>query len=276
MTIKHILVHLDRSDASAGRLETAIRLAATHDAHLTGLYVIDLPSVVFYGVPDFPAEYAERLEAEERDRARDREKLFQERVASEQLSTEWRTGEGETATIIGLHARYADLAVLGQTEPDVLTSQRDLPERVVLDIARPALIVPYIGAPPTIGESVLVAWNGSREATRAVTDALPILERARNVTVMAFNPEGGSEGHGDIPSADIALWLARHGVKAEAKHSYASDIDTGNALLSWAADLGVDLLVMGAYGHSRLRELVLGGTTRQILSEMTVPVLISH
>lgn len=276
MAIKHILVHLDRSEASAGRLETAVRLAAAHDAHLTGLYVIDLPSMVFYGVPDFPAEYAERFEAEEHEAASNMEKRFQERVAREQLSTEWRTGEGDTATIIGLHARYADLAVVGQAEPEALAPQRGLPEGVVLDLGRPVLIIPYIGAQPTIGENVLVAWNASREATRAITDALPILERAKNVTVMAFNPEAGGEGHGDIPSADIALWLARHGVKAEAKHTYASDIDTGNALLSWAADLGADLLVMGAYGHSRLRELVLGGTTRQILSEMTVPVLMSH
>jgi nucleotide-binding universal stress UspA family protein len=232
--------------------------------------------MVFYGVPDFQAEYVERFEAEERDAAGKMEKRFQERVATEQLSNEWRTVEGDTATIIGLHARYADLAVVGQEEPDALTPQRGLPEGVVLDIGRPVLIVPYIGAQSTIGENILVAWNTSREATRAITDALPILERAKNVTVMAFNPEVGSDKHGDIPSADIALWLARHGVKAEAKQAYASDIDTGNALLSSAADLGSDLLVMGAYGHSRLRELVLGGATRQILGAMTVPVLMSH
>jgi nucleotide-binding universal stress UspA family protein len=276
MTIKHILVHLDRSDASAGRLEAAVRLAVTHDAHLTGLYVIDLPSMVFYGVPDFPAEYAERFEAEEKVVATNLEKRFQERIAKEQLSAEWRTAEGHTVTMIGLHARYADLAVIGQAEHEALTPQRELPENVVLGIGRPVLIIPYIGAQPTIGENILVAWNASREAMRAITDALPILERAKNVVVIAFNPGGGVDGHGDIPSADISLWLARHGVKAEAKQAYASDMDTGNALLSSAADLGSDLLVMGAYGHSRLRELVLGGATRQILSEMTIPVLMSH
>jgi nucleotide-binding universal stress UspA family protein len=240
------------------------------------LYIIDLPSMVFYGVPDFPAEYAERFEAEEKVAATNLEKRFQERVAKEQLSTEWRTAEGDTVTMIGLHARYADLAVIGRAKREALTPQRHLPENVVLGIGRPVLIIPYIGAQPTIGENILVAWNTSREATRAITDALPILERAQNVVVIAFNPEGGVDRHGDIPSADIALWLARHGVRVEAKQAYASDIDTGNALLSSAADLGSDLLVMGAYGHSRMRELVLGGTTRQILRDMTVPVLMSH
>lgn len=276
MAIKHVLVHLDRNDASTARLDTAIGVAVAHDAHLTGLYVIDFPSAAYYRGPDFPPEYFDNFEAETRAAAGDVEKRFQERVAREDLSTEWRTADGDPATIIGLHARYADLAVVGQAKPETLSQMRHLPESVILGTGKPVLVVPYFGTQPTLGENVLVAWNASREATRAVTDALPILERATNVIVMAFNPEGGVEGHGDIPSADITLWLARHGVRAEASTGYATDIDTGNALLSRAADLGSDLLVMGAYGHSRLRELVLGGATRQILHTMTIPVLMSH
>lgn len=276
MPLRHILVHLDRTDASPGRLDAGVRLAAAHDAHLTGLYVVDLPSMVFYGVQDLPAEYVERFEAEEKAAAEAAKTRFQERVSHERLSTEWRTAEGETATCIGLHTRYADLVVVGQAEPGMIGPRSDLPERVALESGRPVLVIPYIGAPRTVGENVLIAWNGSREATRAITDALPILERAKAAVVMAFNPETGRTAHGDIPSADIAHWLARHGVRVEAKQAYATDIDTGNALLSAAADLGSDLLVMGAYGHSRLRELVLGGTTHDILSEMTIPVLMSH
>jgi nucleotide-binding universal stress UspA family protein len=123
---------------------------------------------------------------------------------------------------------------------------------------------------------VLVAWNASREATRAVNDALPLLEKAGRVTILAVNPRGGIGGHGDVPAADIALHLARHGVRAEAAHTVATDIPDGEALLSYAADIGADMMVSGGYGHSRARELVFGGVTRTLLHEMTIPVFLSH
>jgi nucleotide-binding universal stress UspA family protein len=137
-------------------------------------------------------------------------------------------------------------------------------------------VIPFAGDFPVIGEHVLVAWNASREATRAVADALPLLSRARAVTVLAINPRHGIGGHGDVPAADIALHLARHGVRAEAAHTIATDIPDAEALLSYAADIGADLIVAGGYGHSRARELVFGGVTRSLLKEMTVPVLLSH
>jgi nucleotide-binding universal stress UspA family protein len=127
-----------------------------------------------------------------------------------------------------------------------------------------------------MGRNVLVAWNGSREATRAVNDALPILERAEKVTVLAVNPRKGGGDHGDIPSADIALHLARHGVKAEASQTVSNELEVGDTILSRLADFGSDLVVMGAYGHSRMRELLMGGVTRELLQHMTVPVLLSH
>ena len=122
----------------------------------------------------------------------------------------------------------------------------------------------------------MVAWDASRLATRAVNDALPILRKASKVHLLAINPEGGREGHGDVPGADIGLHLARHGVKAEASSIHAEDLEAGDALLSRAADFGADLIVMGAYGHSRWRELVLGGVTRHLLNHMTAPVFMSH
>jgi nucleotide-binding universal stress UspA family protein len=137
-------------------------------------------------------------------------------------------------------------------------------------------VVPYAGTFKTIGQRVLVAWNAGREATRAVNDALPLLEGAAKVTVLAINPHGGLRGHGEVPGADIALHLARHGVRAEASAIKSDDVEIGALLLSQAADLNADLIVMGAYGHSRLREVVLGGATREILRSMTVPVLLSH
>src|SRR3954454_13493204 len=146
----------------------------------------------------------------------------------------------------------------------------------MLSSGRPVLAVPYAGQFERVGERVLVAWNASRESTRAVNDALPLLRGAKVVTILAVNPRQGIEGHGDVPAADIALHLARHGVKAEAAHTVAKDISEGDALLSYAADIGADLIVAGAYGHSRARELVFGGVTRTLIAEMTAPVLLSH
>ena len=123
---------------------------------------------------------------------------------------------------------------------------------------------------------MLVAWNGSREATRAANDALPILQRADRVVVLAINPGGGIDGHGEVPGADLSLHLARHGVSAEAQQVQAEDMNVGEMLLSRCADEAADLLVMGAYGRSRVRELVLGGATRHVLEHATLPVLMSH
>ena len=137
-------------------------------------------------------------------------------------------------------------------------------------------MVPYAGEFETIGTRCLLAWDGSREAARAADDAMPLLAKAKLVEVVVIN-EGSNNaaGHGAIPGADIALYLARHGVTAQV-NNIASDIDVGNTMLSHAADTGSDLIVMGAYGHSRVREWIMGGATRMLLDTMTVPVLMSH
>jgi nucleotide-binding universal stress UspA family protein len=139
---------------------------------------------------------------------------------------------------------------------------------------RPVLVVPYIGPSGTLGKRVLLAWNATREATRAATDALPFLQAADEVLVVLVKPH--SISHGEVPGADIGLYLARHGVHVKVETIEGVDIDAGNLLLSRAADLSSDLIVMGAYGHSRFSELVLGGVTRTMFESMTVPVLMSH
>jgi nucleotide-binding universal stress UspA family protein len=153
---------------------------------------------------------------------------------------------------------------------------RPHPERVTLASGRPILVVPYAGHFATLGQRVLVGWDASREATRAVGDAMPLLAAAEQVTVLAIDPQAGPGGHGELPGADISLHLARHGVKAVIERTVSADVPIGDVLLSRAADLGADLLVMGAYGHSRARELLLGGATRTVLGSMTLPVLMSH
>ena len=277
MTYQDILVHVDDSEAMAGRLAAALELAERFGAHLTGVYVdpgIALPALM--DVPIAP-NLIDELEAEHQQRCEEAEHTFREITSHSAGSSEWRLAKGELADTLSRHARYADLVILGQEGGD---DQKmvvgGLPDTVVLTCGRPALVLPYIGVKTPPGKNVIVAWNGSREAARAVNDALPLLKQADKVEVMCINAEEGEEEGADLPGADVCLHLARHGVKAEAQSTVASDIDAGDLLLARAVDHGADLIVMGAYGHARWREVVLGGVTRHLLAQMTVPVLMSH
>jgi nucleotide-binding universal stress UspA family protein len=282
MALKDILVHLDTTPRCIARLEIAARLATRHGAHLTGVHVIDIPSAnYFYGaampfVPANPEEIVDRIRTEATEAAHPIEAAFRDCLRRNGLEGEWRLVEGNPSTTVALHARYVDLTVTGQPNPEDPQDSDAVTVTAAMTSGRPVLAVPFAGDFPTIGERVLVAWNASREAARAVNDALPLLTGAKHVTVLAINPQRGVGGHGDVPAADISLHLARHGLKAEASHTVSRDISDGEALLSYAADIGADLIVAGAYGHSRARELVFGGVTRTLIAEMTAPVLLSH
>jgi nucleotide-binding universal stress UspA family protein len=275
MALKTILVHVDSSRSTPERLAVAVALAEAHGARLIGVHATGVNDLAGYLEPTPELLEAQaRWAREEGEKSR---KLFQDATGRTSAPPEWRETEGDAVRVLAMQSHYGDLLVLGQHNPD-LPAYRT-PATLVGDLlfasARPLLVVPYIGGPTSFGR-ILIAWNASREAARAVNDALPLLVRAEQVTVLAINPEGGLDGHGDVPSADLCVHLARHGVRAEAAQLRAEDIDAGNMLLSHAADLAVDLIVMGGYGHSRLRETVLGGMTRTILRQMTVPVLLSH
>jgi nucleotide-binding universal stress UspA family protein len=286
MTFKDILVHLDEGPRGSMRLKVAADIARRNGAHLTGIFIADIPgSDLFYGagMPFATGggmdQMVNALRADAMARADTVAREFRETLRREELEGEWRVVEGDTVSLLALHARYADMTIVGQPnddEPYKGATADAVLVNVMLASGRPVLAVPYAGQFERVGERVLVAWNASREATRAVNDALPLLRGAKSVTILAVNPKHGIEGHGDVPAADIALHLARHGVKAEAAHTIANDISEGDALLSYAADLGVDLIVCGGYGHSRAREMVFGGVTRTLLQEMTVPMLLSH
>jgi nucleotide-binding universal stress UspA family protein len=177
-----------------------------------------------------------------------------------------------------VHARYADLTILGQLDPDRGETEwiRPRPERVGLAAGRPVLVIPYAGHFENLGRRVVIAWNATREAARAVADAMPLLASAELVTVLTIDPREGPDAHGEVPGADIAAHLALHGVTAQIERTVSGGLPVGEVLLSRIADLGADLLVMGLYGHSRARELLLGGATRTLLRSMTLPVLMSH
>jgi nucleotide-binding universal stress UspA family protein len=276
MALKDLLVHVDNDPACSSRVDVAAALAATYEAHLTGLHPMGWPRWPGYVEAELPPNFLDEQRRELDELARRAEELFHERTRRRGIRGEWRVDTGAIVGTTKLHARYADLTIVGQGI-DLKDAPYDvafLPEELALGVGRPVLVVPRYGTFETVGERVLIAWNGSREATRAVHDAIPLIRRATKVTVLSIDPERDTTDR--LPGADIALHLARHGIAAEAASTLGLDIGVGDVLLSRAADLGADLIVMGAYGHSRMREVVLGGATRHILRHMTVPVLMSH
>ncbi len=290
---KDLLVIADDSKSYGTRLDVAVQLASRVGAHLTGLYVnqpvmipayveADLAGGMSGGTPPVTPSrtlgdvFKVKSQAQQEAASR-AQKLFRSRAEVAGITTEWREREGDLLGIAVLNARYADMTIVGQADPEAGGgSLRVLPEHLLLGVGRPILVVPYAGTFQTVGERVLVAWNSSRAATRAVNDALPLLQKATKVTVLTINPQGGVSGEGEVPGADLALHLSRHGVKAEASWLKTDDVKVAAMLLSCASDLQADLIVMGGYGHSRMREIVLGGSTREILQAMTVPTLMSH
>jgi nucleotide-binding universal stress UspA family protein len=188
---------------------------------------------------------------------------------------EWRTSELNAVDAVALHAHYADLIVLGQPRAQDDTGvAAGFTEHVVREAGRPALMVPYVGTFPSIGKRILIGWKATREAIRSVADAMPFLLQAEAIRVLVIDPRAGEPGA--LPDVDIAPYLARHGVEVDVHVDYAAQNDVGNEILSRAADFGADLIVMGAYGHSRFREIMLGGATRTMIDSMTVPVLLSN
>ncbi len=275
MPLKDILVYVDGSRETPATLAAACGLAHDHDAHLTGLAVDRPPEIPGYAAIEIPPSALEIIQAQRKETAATARELFEKTVAAAGITdrSRWSLAKGMPLESLALRSRYSDLVVVSQVRPDSQSgSAEDMVDDLILVSGRPVLVIPYIGAPDKIGRKVLVAWNASREAARAVADAMPVLESAESVEVFAVEPNG----IGDAPGADIAEHLARHGVKATATRTAGLDIDVGDVLLNQVADTGADLIVMGAYGHSRMRELVLGGATRHMLQHMTVPVLLSH
>ena len=281
MSYKDLLVVLDSEASARARIDLAAALAERFEAHLVGLYPLPIPAAprhFGYYDPALLDPFFEELQVRAREAADKQREVFDHVTSLRGLSAEWRMIAAGAEVDPALHARYVDLTILGQLDPD--RGEADgigpRPEHVTLASGRPILVVPYAGHFESVGRRVLIGWNATREAARAVNDAMPLLVAAEMVTVLTIDPREGPHGHGELPGADISLHLARHGVKAEIERTVSADLPIGDVLLSRAADLAADLLVMGAYGHSRARELLLGGATRSLLRSMTVPVLMSH
>jgi nucleotide-binding universal stress UspA family protein len=277
MSYKTILVHADLSVHAPARIRLAAALAQSENAHLIGAAMTgisrfvyprsasDLARTVIAGYADTLCQHANRA----------LERFEAEAAAAGACSCERRlVADDPEGGLVSL-SRFCDLLVLSQTDPAsaVTGAVRDLPEYVMLNAARPVLMVPYASDYTRLDGNALVAWNGSMEAARAVSNALPLLRRAARVVVAHFDT--GERGELPVQSPDLLAWLARQGVVAEL-HEQRTGNDTGDALLSLAASQQSTLIVMGGYGHTRFRELMLGGMTRTMLEKMTSPVLMSH
>ncbi|MBB3261898.1 nucleotide-binding universal stress UspA family protein [Paraburkholderia bannensis] len=268
MSYKSLLVHLDDTDRCTVRVALALDLAERFDAHLVGLY---LPLSRVSGPDD--------ARAAEQRRANAHASFL---CAAERAAriVEWRAPEPADLSVATLHARHADLLVLGQHDPQnrLITVAANFVTDLLMTTARPAVIVPYAGAFASFGQNVLIAWDGSREAARAASDALPLLTHAQFVSLAVVTPPRSPDlARATSAAIDAAGWLERHGISASFHESVCEHhFEAGATLLSRASDVNADLLVAGAWAHSNLHERVLGGVTRTLLESMTLPVLMSH
>ncbi|MBV8088236.1 MAG: universal stress protein [Alphaproteobacteria bacterium] len=300
MALRDILVCLDGTAAGRSRLELALNLALDNKAHLTAVYAspkprdsaarpagVGLPPTVLGPVSPEGARAIGRQPIGElppapqvlrdAERAEAVERRFREELPVRALDGEWHMLDHTDLVELLRLVKAADLAILGQYPGDDSHGVTWLrPDDLMVDSGRPVLIVPYAGTFEWVGRRVLVAWDGTPEASRALHDALPLIAGAEAVTVMHVGAQQ-TDLDRDRPWLErVVRHLARHGIKAQPEESVHGGIPVSDVLLSRAADLGADCIVAGAYHHSHLRESLLGGVSRELLDHMTVPVLMSH
>jgi nucleotide-binding universal stress UspA family protein len=286
MGLRDLLVLLDGSPRDEIKLAVALELARRNDAHLTGLCPLELllpadMSFALGGYPDLWAlpEFAKQIESQGRAKAAVIEAGFREKLRREGLRGDWVFETGSLISAVTRRAHTADLIVVGQADPEnpLPAAARTLVEDILMTAGRPLLLIPYAGRFDTIGTNALVGWTPTRESARAVHDALLTFAPGGKVVVLSVEiARSGGEPEA-LPTADIAEHLSRHGLDVSAARTVVSDgLSPADALLDYASDIGADLLVVGGYGHSRTREMIMGGVTRDLLRHMTVPVLMSH
>lgn len=275
MALQDILVHVKSYERWSPHIDVAGALAQRFKAHLTGLYTLrGLATLkLVYGRN---ASIVQARQAEEEKIAAEVEGRFRRLLAERAIAGTWTVGEGEAAEILAWAGRLHDLLVVEQTNLATDEVGSDTAEHCVLASGTPTLVVPHTGTFATIGETILVGWNGSRESALAVHAAMPLIETAKRVVVLTGEPKETLSTVTRFPEISIETYLRRHGAKLEMRRTDCIDSEAGRSIVEQAEKLGADLVVMGAYGRSWLRELVLGGATREVLRAMRVPVLMAH
>ena len=275
MSIKSILVHVDNSSRSRACLDATLSLIDMSDAHVTGIANRMAAYIPAYAAAQIPPEAFTVFDQEQDRMLKVARQEFEEALTTvaKLNRSSWEVGEGELATTISSRARFHDLVILRQEIDDNDAGVYEgVPDEVILTAGRPVLVIPYIDYGDTLGKSILIGWSNTRESARAVKDAMPFLKRADKVSIFSANPKEGE----DVPGAELARYLSEHGIKAEVSRTSSNDMDVGDLLLNDVADNGHDMIVMGGYGHRRIRQMILGGVTNHLLKHMTVPVLFSH
>jgi nucleotide-binding universal stress UspA family protein len=274
--IKDIVVNLGGPGQQDFAVDYAVSVAETFAAHIAGVAYIYDPVIPEGALGGVPVQLIEAQREENSRAARSAVQRFEEAARADDVSFSSRTVEasvGGGATAFAAIARHFDLAIVGQRQREQGAAGEVMIEAALFDSGRPVLIVPYIQRNKLTLDRVLVCWDGSRTAARAIGDGMALLERAKAVDIVSVAEERKED---EITGANMAEHLGRHGISAATKRLIKGDIGIDSVVLSYAADIGADLIVMGGYGHSRLREFMLGGMTRGILESMTVPVLMSH
>ncbi|MGI9380918.1 MAG: universal stress protein [Methyloligellaceae bacterium] len=281
MAFKDLLVHLDNSDECEFRVNAAVALAKRQKSSVSGVALALESTISTYIGIDIPSSLSDTQKELVQQSARSAVEKFEKAADDAGVSHSSKIvscGAPKAPAVLAFHARHSDMAFLGQPNPDSPGAQfqESLLEGVLFASGRPVYIVPYIGRPDAKIRKAVIAWDGGKKAVRAVNDAIPLLQGRGEAIVLVINPEERREAHGDNPGADIAAHLERHGVKAKVEILPHAEISKGTVILNYLSDSGADLLVMGAFGHSRLREKAFGGATDTILHQMTAPVLMSE
>ena len=280
MSYKTILVSLNEVGRLSELVAAAVTLARETGAHVSGLYVV--PAVQVYPSVGFEAapQVFEGNRSFFKDNGARVKQAFEEAMRREGLSFDFHQIDAHTPVIadeVVASGRVADLVIVSTTNPEEITGvERDFVEQTVMALGRPVIVLPYKGKATVSLNEVIIGWDGGREAARATFDALPLLKKAGKVRVVRIDPQKDPSLRGSVAGADLAEALARHGVKAEAQGYPTDGQDEGQALMRCAEDSGAGLIVMGAYGHSRLAEFIFGGATRFVLNRLVCPVLMSH
>ncbi len=277
MPTKDIVTILDLSgDQPAAKY--ALEFGRNHDAHVTGLAVAFEPVVPAFAAAPMPVDYLQAAHEQAVAAANEAKGQFEELARLAAVKSESRMAEiltGGPLENVLVHCRPTDLVVIGQSNPDRPEPMRELLiETVLFESGVPVLLVPYIGSKTFEPENVLVCWDGSSTATRAIHAALPILEKAGKITVLVIEKKSG--GRDGQPGAEVANYLARHNMDVTIDVVTNPQAGVADTVLNHVSDNGNDLIVMGGYGHSRMREFLFGGATREVLEAMTVPVLMAH
>lgn len=275
-----IAVHLSADDGCQRRLDVAIKLATTHKAELMGVYPFDTTPQPGFSGTAFPREITKMIQDRLVSDREETKRLFEEQTKAAGVTASWRMPRGPVDEVLALHARYSRLLIMSKAEDRQSTASpitTNLPETVIMSAGRPVLMVPTVGSLDTIGQRVLFCWDQRREASRAFMDAAPLLRNAKELVVLGIDEDTNHLRNMDIQEDDFAKLCKAVGYPdPKVLLRSSTGIGVGNVILNTSTDHGSDLIVMGAYGHSRMRQWIMGGASKTLLSSMTVPVLLSH